>query len=309
MEQQDSARRFTLALAGRAKNVAPHLAASGALDGARLLVDVGGGTGIYSIACLQRYPALRAIVWDRPEVLKVAAEMAAEYGVADRLECRPGDMFTDPVPTRGRRAAGLEHAARLGRAGQPRDCRPPGSGARQRRPVAGSRRVSQRRARRPAADRELFGRLVFVDRGACLQRGRIPLLARSGRFATPSRACRRSSTAASCRRCGHDGRPELPQPTANLPPTVNVARRLSAMAELQPDVVAVAAPRGKNPVGPARLRSAYVSPVGRPTAIASPADWCGWASRLARGWPCSCDRESTSSRSCSDCSRPAPWRF
>ncbi len=98
MEQEASARRFTLALAGRAKNVAPHLAASGALDGARLLVDVGGGTGIYSIACLQRYPALRAIVWDRPEVLKVAAEMAAEYGVADRLECRPGDMFTDPVP-------------------------------------------------------------------------------------------------------------------------------------------------------------------------------------------------------------------
>ncbi|HEX4145255.1 MAG TPA: fatty acid CoA ligase family protein [Pirellulales bacterium] len=37
--------------------------------------------------------------------------------------------------------------------------------------------------------------------------------------------------------------------TASLPPTVNVARRLSAMAELQPDVVAVAAPRGKNPLG------------------------------------------------------------
>lgn len=98
MEREESARRFTLALAGRAKNVAPHLAACGALDGARLLVDVGGGTGIYSIACLQRYPSLRAIVWDRPEVLKVAAEMAAEYGVVDRLECRPGDMFTDPVP-------------------------------------------------------------------------------------------------------------------------------------------------------------------------------------------------------------------
>ena len=52
-----------------------------------------------SIASLaSSYPAMRAIVWDRPEVLKVAAEMADEYGVADRLECRPGDMFTDPVP-------------------------------------------------------------------------------------------------------------------------------------------------------------------------------------------------------------------
>jgi hypothetical protein len=62
------------------------------------LLDVGGGTGLYSIACLQAHPHLRAIVWDRPEVLKVAAEMAAEHGVADRLECRSGDMFADPVP-------------------------------------------------------------------------------------------------------------------------------------------------------------------------------------------------------------------
>ncbi len=98
MEQAESARHFTLALAGRAKNVAPYLADRVALPGARLLVDIGGGTGIYSIALLQRNPALRAVVLDRPEVLKVAAEMAQAYGVADRLECRPGDMFGDALP-------------------------------------------------------------------------------------------------------------------------------------------------------------------------------------------------------------------
>jgi len=62
------------------------------------VLDVGGGTGIYSIALLQRHPHLRAVVWDRAEVLKVAAEMAKTYGVADRLDLVPGDMFTDPVP-------------------------------------------------------------------------------------------------------------------------------------------------------------------------------------------------------------------
>jgi predicted O-methyltransferase YrrM len=98
MEQEASARHFTLALAGRAKNVAPVLAARVPLESSRRLLDVGGGTGIHSIACLQRYPRLRAVVWDRPEVLKVAAEMAAEYGVSDRLELCPGDMFVDPVP-------------------------------------------------------------------------------------------------------------------------------------------------------------------------------------------------------------------
>jgi SAM-dependent methyltransferase len=98
MEQEATARHFTLALAGRAKNVAPVLAARAPLGSVRRLLDVGGGTGIYSIACLQRYPRLRAVAWDRPEVLKVAAEMAAEYGVSDRLELCPGDMFVDPLP-------------------------------------------------------------------------------------------------------------------------------------------------------------------------------------------------------------------
>lgn len=99
MEREATARSLTLALAGRARNVAPALAERHPLDGARVLLDIGGGTGIYSIAWLLRHPDLRAIVWDRPEVLKVAAEMAEQHEVADRVELRPGDMFRDPVPS------------------------------------------------------------------------------------------------------------------------------------------------------------------------------------------------------------------
>lgn len=98
MEKEGEARRLTLALAGRARNVAPVLAARISLADDRVLLDVGGGTGIYSIALLQKNPGLRAVVWDRPEVLKVATEMAEAHGVAGRLECVAGDMFTDPVP-------------------------------------------------------------------------------------------------------------------------------------------------------------------------------------------------------------------
>lgn len=98
MDQEASARRLTLALAGRAYNVAPHFAAAAALDDAWLLVDVGGGTGLYSFALLQRFPQLRAVIFDGPEVLKVAGELAAEQGVADRVELQPGDMFSDPLP-------------------------------------------------------------------------------------------------------------------------------------------------------------------------------------------------------------------
>lgn len=98
MEESVAARHFTLALAGRAKNVAPILAANLPLPGVRRLVDVGGGTGIYSIALLRANPELRAVVWDRPEVLRIAGEFAAQSGVADRLELIPGDFFTDPFP-------------------------------------------------------------------------------------------------------------------------------------------------------------------------------------------------------------------
>lgn len=85
-------------LAGRAKNIAPVLAQKVDLSQAKCLLDVGGGTGLYSIAFLQRYPKLRAIVFDRPAVLKVTAEFARDYGVADRLQCVAGDMFADPLP-------------------------------------------------------------------------------------------------------------------------------------------------------------------------------------------------------------------
>lgn len=100
MDREDLARHFTLALSGRAKNVAPHLAQAVDLGDARQLLDVGGGTGIYSAALLQKNPHLRAIVYDRPEVVRVAAEFAANYGVADRLQCQAGDMLGDEtLPT------------------------------------------------------------------------------------------------------------------------------------------------------------------------------------------------------------------
>jgi SAM-dependent methyltransferase len=99
MECQASARQLTLSLAGRARNVAPVLAERYPLHDARRLLDIGGGSGLYSIAYLQRYQNLRAVIWDRPEVLKVAQELSVECGVCDRVELVAGDMFVDPVPS------------------------------------------------------------------------------------------------------------------------------------------------------------------------------------------------------------------
>ena len=99
MEEAELARHFTLSLAGRAKNVAPILAENHRLDNARTILDIGGGSGIYSIAYLARNAALRAMIMDRPEVLTVAKEFAEHYGVDDRIEFVEADMFTSEWPT------------------------------------------------------------------------------------------------------------------------------------------------------------------------------------------------------------------
>ncbi|HZL38406.1 MAG TPA: methyltransferase [Tepidisphaeraceae bacterium] len=98
MDHESSARRLTLALAGRARIVGPVVAKAFPAGNAKKLLDVGGGSGLYSIALLAANPSLRAVVWDSEQVLKVAREMAQKHGVIDRMEFCPGDMFADPVP-------------------------------------------------------------------------------------------------------------------------------------------------------------------------------------------------------------------
>lgn len=99
MEQEASARRLTMSLAGRAKNVAPYFAEAVDASTAATILDVGGGTGIYAYALLAKYPHLKAIVLDRPEVLKTAAECASDWQVADRVSLLPGDMFQTEFPS------------------------------------------------------------------------------------------------------------------------------------------------------------------------------------------------------------------
>ena len=98
MQKFHQARHLTLSLAGRAKNVAPYLAARLDLSDTKTILDLGGGSGIYSIALLQKNPSLKAIIIDSEEVLNVAEEFVKEYDVEDRVELRPGNMFSDTLP-------------------------------------------------------------------------------------------------------------------------------------------------------------------------------------------------------------------
>lgn len=98
MDASQHAEHFTRALAGRAKNVAASFAAAAETENAKTLLDVGGGTGIYSYALLQKQPELRATIFDHPQVLKIAEQTAKEYGVGERCSFVAGDMFKDKLP-------------------------------------------------------------------------------------------------------------------------------------------------------------------------------------------------------------------
>ena len=65
------------------------------LSDKRNLLDIGGGPGIYSIALCQRFPHLRATVWDLPRAIKIASGYVGRYGMSERVSLHPGDWNTD----------------------------------------------------------------------------------------------------------------------------------------------------------------------------------------------------------------------
>lgn len=68
------------------------------LTGRKRLLDLGGGSGAYSINAVQAFPGLEAIVFDLPPVTVVTGEYLEEHGVSDRVSTVGGDFIADPLP-------------------------------------------------------------------------------------------------------------------------------------------------------------------------------------------------------------------
>jgi hypothetical protein len=62
------------------------------------LLDVGGGSGTWTIAFLRANSAARATIFDLPHVIPQARDRIAAAGLADRVTLSPGDFYTDPLP-------------------------------------------------------------------------------------------------------------------------------------------------------------------------------------------------------------------
>jgi len=93
-QPDDWVKTFIHALYNAARPIAPAVAEALALPENRplRLLDVGGGHGGYSLALAQKYPLLRATVFELPRVVPVAREIIAQAGLSERVTVQEGDF-------------------------------------------------------------------------------------------------------------------------------------------------------------------------------------------------------------------------
>jgi 3-hydroxy-5-methyl-1-naphthoate 3-O-methyltransferase len=88
-------RQYIEALYDTGKRSAEAIADKLDLTHARHLLDVAGGSGIYSIVLAQRQPALKATVFDVQPTLAFTKEIISRHGIADRISLRSGNYLHD----------------------------------------------------------------------------------------------------------------------------------------------------------------------------------------------------------------------
>lgn len=98
-EDQQMLDLFWRALFSAATFTARSLALSVDFSPFRRLLDVGGGSGAFSLELCRRYPHLTATVYDQPFVCEMADKNIAEATLTGRVDSHPGDFFTEDLPS------------------------------------------------------------------------------------------------------------------------------------------------------------------------------------------------------------------
>jgi predicted O-methyltransferase YrrM len=95
---KDNRKAFIGAMHVIASKAAPEVVAAIHPGQARRLLDVGGGSGSYTLAMLNAAPALKATLFDLPPVIEMARDRIQAVGLLGRVELVAGDFYKDKLP-------------------------------------------------------------------------------------------------------------------------------------------------------------------------------------------------------------------
>jgi predicted O-methyltransferase YrrM len=84
-------------LLGRLQGVVRQLKELPEFAGARKLIDLGGGHGLFGIAFAQENPHLQVVIFDKPEVTPLTQTYIDRYGMGDRVSTLSGDYTADEL--------------------------------------------------------------------------------------------------------------------------------------------------------------------------------------------------------------------
>ncbi|MGB8490676.1 MAG: methyltransferase, partial [Bacteroidales bacterium] len=89
---------FINAMHDRAKKQAPHQLENIDLSEVKSILDIGGGSGAYSMEFVSKRPEIEATIFDLPNVVPITKRFIEKEGYSDRLKIHPGDYTIDDLP-------------------------------------------------------------------------------------------------------------------------------------------------------------------------------------------------------------------
>ena len=82
---------------GEAQNVARMVSQLPEFEGMTRMLDMGGGSGFYTMAMVSTHPTMKGVVLEQPAVAEVTRDFVREYGMDDRVSVIAGDYMMDDL--------------------------------------------------------------------------------------------------------------------------------------------------------------------------------------------------------------------
>jgi SAM-dependent methyltransferase/predicted transcriptional regulator len=97
-ESKEDRTAFIGAMHVAAKRISKKIAEAYDLNPFKNLLDIGGGSGAYTIAFLKKNPKLNAVIFDLDSVIPITKEKIAENGFQSRVRFVPGNFYENDLP-------------------------------------------------------------------------------------------------------------------------------------------------------------------------------------------------------------------